>query len=1106
MRTLANFSQAMSTVQAITSSTEDQFMALREESKRLGAETRFSATQAAEGMIFLARAGFDAEQVLGTIEGTLQLAQAGALELGRAADIASNVLKGFRLEVDQTARTVDVLALAANSSNTTVGQLGDALKFVAPVAAGLGVSLEETTAAIGNLSDAGLQASLAGTGLRRVLSELEAPADASIEIFNALGVAAEDVRVSQVGLTAALQVLSRAGIDTAEALQVFGQRGGPAFEVLVNSIPGVQQMTASLEEAGGTAERIAEIMDDNLNGALLRVRSAYEAFIIELGDTGSVNILTSTMNALAAALRGVAENIEIVQFAFLALAGVGIARLVVGIAASVQGLIAQRAASIASAQAALQQANASRAEAAARLAAAEAQTLQLTLARGSVATAAQEASVRAGLVIAQRELAAARAADTAATTAQTAAQNAHAAALSRTAVAARTASRVLALLGGPIGLITTALALGAAAWLTWGRNARDATQDLDQSINALVESREGPLAQVDKLLERLNSRISDTQEEINRLEQIANQGGGGRSREGERRRARSLLGPLVEGLEADLRRLDQLGDVRRQIMMELDTSLTPEPAAIESRQRAIILTEDQQEALQNLRAELTPLIVAEEQATRAEDLLRLAVQSGNISKEESEELIRRLAVAYRDVLDPLGAIHRELQQELNLRRISIDQRDTEAELINQLQTLQENGIQITEAETEGLREAIAQQQEHARLLAIEQDLYNSLVGPVQRYADQLDALANIVILHPELADAAERQRQAYENLLNPVAMYQRLLEREVALQSVSIDQRVTERERLESLARLQQQYNHLTEEQLNQIFQIEGARQRNLEQLQREEAVYQSLIGPTERYMQRLEDINRVVELHPELAERAVRAREELLTQLLETRLTEGTATFTEGFELAMRRSLDAVTNFGLEAGQIVTGLGNQISRGLGDAFGDAIFGARDLGEAIRGVARDAVSQLISELIRVQLQLAINNALAAAFNISTGGGGGLLGGLFGFHRGAVPAFANGYIPGFQSGRVGIDGPGTGTSDSILARISRGESVINADATRRNRGTLERINRGDDVERPSITNVTINVSTPDAASFRRSEGQILRRMEQRLSNRRHRDAD
>lgn len=310
VRLLADFEQTLSTVRAVTGATETQFKALREEAQRLGATTRFSASEAGEGLLFLARAGFSVEESLQAVEGTLQLAQAGALDLGSAADIASNVLSGFRLTTDETTRVVDVLAFTANNANTNIQQLGDAMKFVAPVAAGLGVDIEEASAAIGVLSNNGLQASLAGTGLRRILSELESPAKKSRDILASLGLTAADVQVSQVGLTTAIQRLAAAGIDTGQALEFFGDRGGPAFEVLASSIGDVQELSGALEGAGGTAERIAKIMDDNLNGALLAVKSAFEGVILAIGDSGATSALTGFFALIAEGLRGVITNID----------------------------------------------------------------------------------------------------------------------------------------------------------------------------------------------------------------------------------------------------------------------------------------------------------------------------------------------------------------------------------------------------------------------------------------------------------------------------------------------------------------------------------------------------------------------------------------------------------------------------------------------------------------------------------------------------------------------------------------------------------------------------------------------------------------------------
>ena len=340
IRTLADFEQQMSTVRAITGATDQQFKELRETAKDLGATTRFSASQAAEGLTFLARAGFDVQQSIDTIDDTLRLAQAGALDLGSAADIATNILTGFRLETDQAARVVDVLAFTANNANTDVLQLGEAMKFVAPVAAGVGVSIEEASAAIAKLSDAGLQGSLAGTGLRRVLSELESPASRTLKLFEQLGIRADEVRVSNVGLTAALERLRDAGVDTALGLEIFGDRGGPAFEILRNAIPDVINMAGELENAGGTAERIAAVMDDNLNGALLSLKSAAEAVVLALGELGATSILTSIVRGLADAVRFLANNVEILSGFLSGLGVLILPRVVTGMRALSAALLA----------------------------------------------------------------------------------------------------------------------------------------------------------------------------------------------------------------------------------------------------------------------------------------------------------------------------------------------------------------------------------------------------------------------------------------------------------------------------------------------------------------------------------------------------------------------------------------------------------------------------------------------------------------------------------------------------------------------------------------------------------------------------------------------
>jgi TP901 family phage tail tape measure protein len=339
LRTLRDFSQGMSTVQAITSATGDQFTALRDKAKELGSSTRFSATQAAEGMQFLARAGFNTDQTLESITGTLNLAQAGALGLGDAADIASNILTGFRLETSKMNNVVDILAFQSNRSNTNVQQLGEAMKFAAPVAAGLGVDIKETASAIGALSDAGLQGSLAGTGLRTAILQLTAPTTSGADAINSLGLSLDDVNVRTRGLIPVLKTLRDANLDVTDAVAIAGTRGGPALEVLVKSFDKVAKGAVALDDVDGFAKKVAETMDNNLNGAVIAAGSAFEGLKIEIGDLGAESGLTQFFQATTQSLRFLTANLSEVTSALK----VGVATfLLYKIAASESSIISLR--------------------------------------------------------------------------------------------------------------------------------------------------------------------------------------------------------------------------------------------------------------------------------------------------------------------------------------------------------------------------------------------------------------------------------------------------------------------------------------------------------------------------------------------------------------------------------------------------------------------------------------------------------------------------------------------------------------------------------------------------------------------------------------------
>ena len=313
---IKEYGQAMSTLEGITRATADQMVQLDAKAKLLGSTTRFSATQAAEGMTFLARAGFSVEEALSAIEPALNLAQAGNLDLGRAADIASNVLSGFNKPATEAAEVMDKLAFAANNSNTDINQLGEALKFAAPTAVALGLSIEETVAAVGKLSDAGIQAGLAGRGFQSFATQL---VNNKKQIEGLIGT----YDVAEEGLAGIVKRLSEAGITTEQVIKTFRAENLDVWTVLANSVNAADGSLTDFAEAlkavDGESKRVAQTMDDNLNGAILAARSALEGFILAIGDAGATAALRGTFEALASLLRIATQNMDLLTIAAIAL-------------------------------------------------------------------------------------------------------------------------------------------------------------------------------------------------------------------------------------------------------------------------------------------------------------------------------------------------------------------------------------------------------------------------------------------------------------------------------------------------------------------------------------------------------------------------------------------------------------------------------------------------------------------------------------------------------------------------------------------------------------------------------------------------------------------
>lgn len=309
----AEFEDVMLKVRGILQANEEEYEALNAVTRDLGATTRYTATEAAQGLEFLALAGFNTTEAIEAIPEVLNLAQAAAIDLGTAADIVTNIMAGYGIEVENLSKSNDVLTATFTNSNTNLEQLGAAFKFVGPVAKSLGLDLEETASILGILGNAGYQAEMGGTALRNILVALVAPAGNMGKMMKELGVdTAEfgidlsdsknalrslgvEVKDSEGNLKPFVDIMDqmKAGLDkipdsadrTAVLIEIFGKRGGPQMAALLEQgSEAVLELEKKIRSLGGITGDIADQMESGMGGALRAMKSAFDEVAISIGE------------------------------------------------------------------------------------------------------------------------------------------------------------------------------------------------------------------------------------------------------------------------------------------------------------------------------------------------------------------------------------------------------------------------------------------------------------------------------------------------------------------------------------------------------------------------------------------------------------------------------------------------------------------------------------------------------------------------------------------------------------------------------------------------------------------------------------------------------
>ena len=312
VKTGADFDAAMSKVAAVSGATGDDLQALRDKAREMGSQTKFSASEAAEAMNYMAMAGWKTEDMLSGIEGVMNLAAASGEDLATTSDIVTDALTAFGLTAADSAHFADVLAAASSNANTNVSMMGETFKYAAPVAGSLGFSVEDTAEAIGLMANAGIKSTQAGTSLRSIMTALagevkfcgESIGEVEIQTTNADGSMRElsdilaDCRVAFSGLSESEQA------SAAQAL--VGKNAMSGFLALMNAAPAdIDKLSGAISNCDGTSLSMAETMQDNLAGQLTILKSQLEELAISFSD-----ILMPAIRSIVSHMQGLVDKLN----------------------------------------------------------------------------------------------------------------------------------------------------------------------------------------------------------------------------------------------------------------------------------------------------------------------------------------------------------------------------------------------------------------------------------------------------------------------------------------------------------------------------------------------------------------------------------------------------------------------------------------------------------------------------------------------------------------------------------------------------------------------------------------------------------------------------
>ena len=315
-----DFEAGMARVRAVTNASTEDFKAMEAEAKRLGGTTKYTASEAASALENLTRNGLTPTQATAALSKTLQLAQANAISLAEAADMATNTMNGFGMSVDELGKVNDILSSTAAHSATNVLELAEAVKNAAPLAKNCGVGIQETNAALGTLANVGIKGADAGTALKQVFMGLSTESDKGAKALKKYGLEINQQTIEVDGLAGTLKKLYESGIGKSnqDLADVFGRRAFSGAAALINNYEKFIELNDTLASSYGETERMFEQGSGRMQSALASLSSAWEAFQIEIFQGGE-NLFVAPIEALTGFIRYCTENLGTLAAKILAI-------------------------------------------------------------------------------------------------------------------------------------------------------------------------------------------------------------------------------------------------------------------------------------------------------------------------------------------------------------------------------------------------------------------------------------------------------------------------------------------------------------------------------------------------------------------------------------------------------------------------------------------------------------------------------------------------------------------------------------------------------------------------------------------------------------------